>query len=83
MSKAAQGKTTVGQMINLIGLDSIRYDTNLLFLAYLFIGPLQLAIFSYFLWDEVGESAFAGIGFVIILIPIECKLKKIKFCLLN
>lgn len=74
LSKAAQGKTTVGQMINLMGLDSIRFDTNLLFLAYLVIGPIQLAIFGYFLWQEVGPSSLAGIGFVVFLIPIECKL---------
>lgn len=78
LSKAAQGKTTVGQMINLMGLDSIRFDTNLLFLSYLVIGPIQLAIFAYFLWQEVGPSSLAGIGFVVFLIPIECKLLILK-----
>ncbi|CAL8104285.1 unnamed protein product [Orchesella dallaii] len=71
LSKAAQGKTTVGQIINIMGNDVIRFDTNLLFLSYLFIGPIQLAIFAYFLYDEVGPSGMAGVGFVVFLIPIE------------
>jgi ATP-binding cassette subfamily C (CFTR/MRP) protein 4 len=73
LSKRAQGKTTIGQMVNLLSNDVIRFDTNLLFIPYLIIGPIQLGIFTYFLWQELGVSCLAGIGFVIILMPVECK----------
>jgi len=73
LSKSAQGKTTVGQMVNLLSNDVIRFDTNLLFIGYLVIGPLQMGILGYFLWDEVGNACFAGIAFVVLLVPIECK----------
>ncbi len=71
LSKRAQGKTTVGQMVNLLGNDVIRFDTNLMFIPYLLIGPIQVVIFGYFLWQEVGIATLAGIGFVVFLIPIE------------
>ncbi|OXA46434.1 Multidrug resistance-associated protein 4 [Folsomia candida] len=71
LSKRAQGKTTIGQMVNLLSNDVIRFDTNLMFIPYLLIGPVQIAIFGYFLYQEVEFAAFAGIGFVILLIPIE------------
>lgn len=32
-----------------------------------------MMIFGYFLWQEVGVATLAGIGFVVFLIPIECK----------
>lgn len=62
-------------MITIMGNDVIRFDTNLLFLAYLVIGPVQLVIFGYFMWQEVEEATLAGVGFVVLLIPLECNLK--------
>ncbi|ODM94173.1 hypothetical protein Ocin01_12506 [Orchesella cincta] len=66
LSKAAQEQTPIGQLINLLSNDVNRFDYNVLFLPYLFIGPLQTIIFSYFLWEELGISCLAGTGFTIL-----------------
>jgi len=43
---------------------------------YYYIGPIQGAIFTYFLWEEFGVSCLAGTGFVLLLMPIQCKLRQ-------
>jgi ATP-binding cassette, subfamily C (CFTR/MRP), member 4 len=72
LSKSAQGKTTVGQLINILSNDVNRFDFNLMFLPYIIAGPLQLIIMTYFLWVEFGVSSLAGVGLIVILTPIQC-----------
>ena len=42
LSKAAMSQTTVGQMVNLLSNDVNRCDSSVIFLNYLWIGPLQV-----------------------------------------
>jgi len=72
LSREAQEQTTVGQLINLLSNDVNRFDMNLMFIPYLIIGPIQTLIFMYFLWEELGVSCLAGIGFVFVLMPVQC-----------
>ncbi|CAL8080013.1 unnamed protein product [Orchesella dallaii] len=78
LSKAAQEQTPIGQLINLLSNDVNRFDYNVLFLPYLFIGPLQTIIFTYFLWEELGISCLAGTGFVMILMPLQYYIGKLS-----
>jgi ATP-binding cassette subfamily C (CFTR/MRP) protein 4 len=42
LSKSALAGTTVGQMVNLLSNDVNRFDSSVIFLNYLWIGPLQV-----------------------------------------
>ena len=78
LSRAAQDQTTVGHIINLLGNDVYRLDLFLLFMGYIITGPLQLSILTYILWNEIGISCLAGIGFVSLLMPLQCKSSSLK-----
>ena len=75
LSKTALGETTIGQVVNLLSNDVNRFDWSLIFIHYLWIAPLQTVIVSYFMYRAVGWSAFLGLLFLILLIPLQGKLK--------
>ncbi|CAI4226268.1 unnamed protein product [Auanema sp. JU1783] len=71
LSSAALQKATVGHMINILSTDVTKFDTGFLFFHYIWVSPLLLLGYSYFLWQEIGPSLFAGFGGLIVLIPIQ------------
>lgn len=84
MSKTALGETTVGQVVNLLSNDVNRFDVIVIFLNYLWMGPLQTIIVTYFLWREIGASSIIGVAILLLLIPLQGLHKKNKtYNLLN
>jgi len=73
LSKAAEGKSSVGQIVNLLSNDVSRFDYNLHFIAFIFVGPIQMLLFFYLLWSELGPASIAGVGYVLLLSPSQCK----------
>lgn len=73
LSKTALGQTTVGQVVNLLSNDVNRFDICVIFLHYLWIGPLQTVIVTYFLWNQIGVSSVIGVAALLVFIPIQGK----------
>ncbi|CAL8104325.1 unnamed protein product [Orchesella dallaii] len=71
LSKSAQGKTTIGQITNLLSNDVNRFDMNLLYFPWLLTSLFQMGLFSIFLWREFGIASLAGLSLVLLLIPIQ------------
>lgn len=71
LSKTALGETTVGQVVNLISNDVNRFDTVVIFLNYLWMGPLQTILVTYFLWQEIGVSSLIGVAILLMVIPVQ------------
>lgn len=71
LSKTALGETTIGQVVNLLSNDVNRFDTVVIFLNYLWLGPLQTILVTYFLWQEIGVSSIIGVAILLIAIPIQ------------
>ena len=57
LSNSSLGQTTVGQMVNLLSNDVIRFDQTVMFNHYLWCGPLQLIIMTSVLFQRIGPSA--------------------------
>ncbi|XP_050432547.1 probable multidrug resistance-associated protein lethal(2)03659 isoform X2 [Adelges cooleyi] len=71
LSKTALGETTVGQVVNLLSNDVNRFDIAVIFLHYLWIGPLETILVTYFLWQEVGVSSIFGVAVLLLSIPLQ------------
>ncbi|XP_001946763.2 multidrug resistance-associated protein 4 [Acyrthosiphon pisum] len=71
LSNTAINETTVGQMINLLSNDVNRFDRSATFLHYLWIGPIQSIVVTYFLWQEIGVSSLLSIAVMILIIPFQ------------
>ncbi|XP_013866191.1 ATP-binding cassette sub-family C member 4 [Austrofundulus limnaeus] len=71
LSSSAMGKTTTGQIVNLLSNDVNRFDEVTIFLHFLWVGPLQAAAVVGLLWEEIGPSCLAGMGVLLILMPTQ------------
>uniref|UniRef100_A0A4W2CZ23 Cystic fibrosis transmembrane conductance regulator n=1 Tax=Bos indicus x Bos taurus TaxID=30522 RepID=A0A4W2CZ23_BOBOX len=71
LSSPAMGKTTTGQIVNLLSNDVNRFDQVTMFLHYLWVGPLQAVTVTALLWMEIGISCLAGMAVLIILLLFQ------------
>lgn len=53
LSKTALGNTTAGQVVNLISNDVGRLDLAMIFIHYLWVGPLETVLITYLMYREV------------------------------
>ncbi|XP_067118442.1 ATP-binding cassette sub-family C member 4-like isoform X1 [Centruroides vittatus] len=71
LSHTSLGKTTVGQMVNLLSNDVNRFDYCIIYLPHLIAGPLQTAIMLLVLWRYLGYATFAGLAILLLYIPFQ------------
>ncbi|XP_047210875.1 multidrug resistance-associated protein 4 isoform X1 [Girardinichthys multiradiatus] len=71
LSSSAMGKTTTGQIVNLLSNDVNKFDEVTIFLHYLWVGPLQAAAVVGLLWDEIGPSCLVGMAVLLFLMPTQ------------
>uniref|UniRef100_A0A7N8XKF2 ATP-binding cassette, sub-family C (CFTR/MRP), member 4 n=1 Tax=Mastacembelus armatus TaxID=205130 RepID=A0A7N8XKF2_9TELE len=71
LSSSAMGKTTTGQIVNLLSNDVNRFDDVTIFLHFLWVGPLQAAAVVGLLWVEIGPSCLAGMVVLMFLMPMQ------------
>lgn len=74
LSKTALGETTVGQVVNLLSNDVNRFDVAVIFVHYLWIGPLATVIITFFMWREINWAAVVGVGVMLAFIPLQGKI---------
>ncbi|XP_066905603.1 multidrug resistance-associated protein 1 [Halyomorpha halys] len=71
LSNAARRETTLGEIVNLMAVDSQSVMSSMNYINYLFLAPLQIGLALYFLWQELGPSVLAGLGVMLIMIPVN------------
>lgn len=77
LSNSAMGKTTTGQIVNLLSNDVNKFDQVTIFLHFLWAGPLQAIAVTVLLWMEIGISCLAGMAVLVILLPLQSCLGKL------
>uniref|UniRef100_A0A8C7J9P4 Multidrug resistance-associated protein 4 n=2 Tax=Oncorhynchus kisutch TaxID=8019 RepID=A0A8C7J9P4_ONCKI len=77
LSSAAMGKTTTGQMVNLLSNDVNKFDEVTNNLHYLWIAPLQAVVVIILLWYEIGPSCLAGVAVLVFLLPLQTMFGKL------
>ncbi|XP_010844169.1 PREDICTED: LOW QUALITY PROTEIN: multidrug resistance-associated protein 4-like [Bison bison bison] len=79
LSSSAMGKTTTGQVVNLLSNDVNRFDqfgglpgsSSEDVLHYLWVGPLQAVAVTALLWMEIGMSYLPAMAVLIILLLLQ------------
>uniref|UniRef100_A0A3P9JMH4 Cystic fibrosis transmembrane conductance regulator n=1 Tax=Oryzias latipes TaxID=8090 RepID=A0A3P9JMH4_ORYLA len=71
LSNSAMGKTTTGQIVNLLSNDVNKFDEVTIFLHFLWVAPLQAAVVVGLLWMEIGPSCLAGMVVLMFLMPTQ------------
>lgn len=73
LSKKALGKTTIGQMINLLSNDVNRFDSCFKQFHQLWAAPLESIIVMYLLYKMVGLTSLTGYTLLLFFIPLQSK----------
>lgn len=71
ISNAARKESTVGEIVNLMAVDAQRFMDLTTYINMLWSAPLQIGLALFFLWGILGPSVLAGLGVMIILIPVN------------
>lgn len=76
LSFSSRKNATVGEMTNLISVDSQTVSDLFSDLNLVWAAPFQIIIVIYMLWNQLGVSAFVGVATMIIFIPLNSILAK-------
>lgn len=71
LSPDVKAKYSTGQIVNLMAVDTHRVTEFILFSNNAWSAPLIIGIAVYLLWQQLGPSTIAGIGVIVLLIPIN------------
>lgn len=72
LSCASSVKASGGLVINLLSNDVVRFEQVFMCLHYIWLTPIQGVIVSYFIYDNVGIAAMAGVFFMVLqTIPFQ------------
>ncbi len=73
LSQKSLGQTTIGQMVNIMSNDVNRFDVSVLFLHYLWVGPLQAIVTTIVLLFVLGPSCLVGLAVLVLFVPLQSK----------
>ncbi|XP_070068961.1 probable multidrug resistance-associated protein lethal(2)03659 isoform X2 [Drosophila takahashii] len=71
LSQSALGDTTSGHVVNLLCNDIPHLDNHVYTGHYLWVGPIQVLLITYLMYQKIGIAAVFGMIFMLILIPLQ------------
>eukprot|EP00977_Amphora_coffeiformis_P000393 scaffold108_cov162-Amphora_coffeaeformis.AAC.4 len=71
VSAAGRAVTSTGQVVNMMSNDTAQLQRFLQFIGFTMTAPLQIVIALYFIYQEVGNATWVGVGFMVFLAPIN------------
>ncbi|CAG9783021.1 unnamed protein product [Diatraea saccharalis] len=78
LNQVSVGEVAGGKLVNLLSNDVARFDFAFMFMHYIWIIPIQVAIVLYFLYGVGGYAPFVGLfGVMIMILPIQAGLTKL------
>lgn len=66
---------TMGKIVTLITRDVFSFENALIFVNDMWISIFQIGLISYLIFQRIGWSVVAGIGFYLATIPLQSKLE--------
>ncbi|XP_068732556.1 multidrug resistance-associated protein 1-like [Montipora capricornis] len=77
LNNSARKESTAGEMVNLMAVDAQRLMDLTAYVNVLWSSPLTILIALYFLYDAMGPSVLAGVGVLVLLIPLNMVVSRI------
>ncbi|OBS72815.1 hypothetical protein A6R68_12622 [Neotoma lepida] len=74
LSNLARRQYTIGETVNLMSVDSQKLMDVTNYMHLVWSSVLQIALSIFFLWRELGPSILAGVGVMVLLIPVNAVL---------
>ena len=71
VSNTGRGRTSTGQLVNMMSNDTAQLQRFLLFLGFSAVAPIQISLCLYLIHRQVGAATWVGIGFMFCLAPIN------------
>ncbi|XP_015783978.1 multidrug resistance-associated protein 4-like [Tetranychus urticae] len=71
LSQKALGQTTTGQIVNLLSNDVARFDYAAEFPFFFIFGPIQVVLYLWILWPQLGISAVVGFIVLFLFAPFQ------------
>ncbi|XP_050313202.1 multidrug resistance-associated protein 1-like [Anthonomus grandis grandis] len=71
ISNAARKDKTVGEIVNLMSVDAQKFQELVMFVNFLWSAPISIILAISLLYQELGVAVFAGLGTMILLIPLN------------
>ncbi|ORY04586.1 metal resistance protein YCF1 [Basidiobolus meristosporus CBS 931.73] len=71
LSNTARQNYTVGEIVNHMTVDAQRVQDLCMYGNIAWSGPFQIALSLYFLYQTLGPSIFAGVGIMVLSIPLN------------
>ncbi|XP_055536617.1 probable multidrug resistance-associated protein lethal(2)03659 isoform X2 [Wyeomyia smithii] len=71
ITKAAGTDGLTGQVINLMSNDVAKFDTAASFVHDTWKGPIELVVFGYLIYRQIGAPGLIGVAFLLSFIPLQ------------
>ena len=71
LNSKSKGKTTAGELVNLMSVDAQRLMELTTYINSLWSSPLQIGVSLYFLYNTLGLPILAGLGVMVLIIPLN------------
>lgn len=71
LSSSARSTTSVGVIVNIMSTDAQKLKDVTPLLNGVWSSPLTIAAALYLLYQQIGASTFVGVGFLIVLFPLQ------------
>ena len=71
LSSTARKQTTMGQVVNLMSVDAHRIREMYAYSTLLWTVPIMITLALFFLWRTIGVSCLAGLGVLLVFIPLN------------
>ena len=72
----ARKNTTVGEIVNLMAVDAQRFMELTIYISMVWSAPFQMFFCLYLLWNILGPAVLAGVGVMVLMIPINAVIAK-------
>jgi len=71
LSSASRINTSTGQIVNMFSTDTKQLQSLMYFASMIFFAPIQIAVALALIYQQVTESTFVGLGFMIFIVPFN------------